>query len=262
MDYKTHITGVFDRAAILYGKFGNHHFNHFAERLIFHAPAFPGAQVLDIATGRGALLQHLIPQVGKEGKIIGIDISPEMIAQTRLFFQRENVELHCMDAEHLPFSEHAFDRIYCGFGLMFFPNLKKTLQEWKRVLKPGGKIAVSTFGSSGWTRQIMAEKLRHLGINPQVVLHPLQTEESLRALFDPEGFSSLTIIPDRLDHVFTNFDHWWECLFGHASRSALEQLTFTQMSQLREELIDALSAANRSDGFHEEYHAWYTIAST
>ena len=79
MNYKTHISGVFDRSAPTYGGFGAHYFDLFADRLLSHAKSFPGANVLDVAMGRGAILKRVIPVIGKEGKAVGIDLSPKMI---------------------------------------------------------------------------------------------------------------------------------------------------------------------------------------
>ena len=83
MDYKAHISEIFDRSAPGYGSFGTHYFDIFAERLIKLAQGFKGAHILDVATGRGSILKRVLPQIGKEGKIIGIDLSPKMIEETR-----------------------------------------------------------------------------------------------------------------------------------------------------------------------------------
>lgn len=50
-----------------------------------------------------------------------------------------------MDAEHLDFPDATFDRVLCGFGVMFFPNQNRALGEFRRVMKPGGRVAVSTW---------------------------------------------------------------------------------------------------------------------
>jgi ubiquinone/menaquinone biosynthesis C-methylase UbiE len=50
-----------------------------------------------------------------------------------------------MDAEHLDFADSTFDRVLCGFGIMFFSDQLRALGEFRRVLKSGGRLAVSTW---------------------------------------------------------------------------------------------------------------------
>jgi ubiquinone/menaquinone biosynthesis C-methylase UbiE len=49
-----------------------------------------------------------------------------------------------MDAEYLALADAVFDRVFCAFGIMFFPDLPHAMKEFSRVLRPGGKRAVST----------------------------------------------------------------------------------------------------------------------
>ena len=49
-----------------------------------------------------------------------------------------------MDAEKLEFPDNSFDFVFCGFALFFFPSILKAVSEFKRVLKPGGRLVVST----------------------------------------------------------------------------------------------------------------------
>lgn len=262
MNDKAQIADVFDRTALTYGGFGTHYFDIFADRLLSHVQGFPGANVLDVATGRGAILKRVLPAIGKEGKAVGVDISPKMIEETKREIREPNVFLYCMDAEQLCFEDHSFDLVYCGFALAFFPDPKKALNECKRVLKPGGKFAVSTWGKMGAPRRILQEKLISMGVNPMVTAHPRCSAEELSTLFTEAGFSAIQIVQDNLEHLYANFDHWWDCLWKHAMRKVMEQLGDNQLMFLKTELNRELENANRPDGFHEDFEVFYTIAST
>ena len=262
MDYKTHIAEVFDRSASQYGEFGTHYFDIFAERLIRLAQAFKGASVLDVATGRGSILKRVLPLIGAGGKLVGIDLSPKMIEENQNAIKAENLSFHCMDAESLDFADGSFDLLYCGFALFFFLDIKKALREFQRVLKPGGKIAISTWGEIGHSRRVFKERVASFGIDPNVTAHSMPTSAELHALFVEAGFTSIQIVPDQLDHLYVNFDHWMECLWHHGTRSSLEQLNEEQLHILKAQLCEELESENRPDGFHEEFNVFYTIASS
>lgn len=257
MDYKQDIAEVFNRRASSYGRFGTHYFDIFADRLLSYCKVFPGASVLDVATGRGAILKRVIAPIGTEGKAVGIDLSSQMIEETKREIREKNISLYCMDAEQLGFEDHSFDIIYCGFALFFFPNLKKAMQEFRRVLKPEGKIAVSIWGKEAITERVLFEKLHSYGLDRAIFCHTLSSDE-MTASFEAAGFTSIQIIQDTLDHLYVNFDHWWECL---KQQNALEKLTEVQLHSMRDQLQRELEMVNRVDGFHEELEVVYAIAS-
>ena len=100
-----------------------------------------------MATGRGAVLLPATEQLGERGTATGIDIAKEMLALTAAEIRRRgisNAGVRSMDAEALEFEDGAFDCITCGFGLSFMPDLGRALAQMRRVLRPGGRIAVST----------------------------------------------------------------------------------------------------------------------
>jgi O-methyltransferase/aklanonic acid methyltransferase len=79
---KAAIIGTFDRAAASYDRIGPGYFAHFGRRLVELAKIAPGAKLLDVATGRGAVLFPAARQVGSKGHVTGIDLSSEMVKTT------------------------------------------------------------------------------------------------------------------------------------------------------------------------------------
>ena len=73
------IVGVFSRAAATYDRIGPQCFAHFGQRLVERAHLTPGADVLDVAAGRGAILFAAAQQVGPSGQVRGIDFSADMV---------------------------------------------------------------------------------------------------------------------------------------------------------------------------------------
>ena len=117
--------------------------------------AAPGESVLEVGFGTGHSLVSLAAAVGPEGKVYGIDISDEMVdlAQERLTHAglNDRSELRRGDAEHLPYDENSLDAIFFSFTLELFdtPQIPIVLNECKRVLKPGGRIAVVAVSREG-----------------------------------------------------------------------------------------------------------------
>jgi ubiquinone/menaquinone biosynthesis C-methylase UbiE len=101
-------------------------------------------RVLDIATGTGLSAETALAVVGPTGHVAGIDISPAMVAKAReRLGDAPNVALSVEDGEALPFPDESFDAVLCNLGLLFFPDPVRGLMEFRRVLRPGGRVAVS-----------------------------------------------------------------------------------------------------------------------
>ena len=117
----------------------------------------PGEHVLDLACGTGLLTLAAAHTVGAAGKVLGTDLSGQMIevAQHRAREQQlSNVSFARMDAEQLDLPDATFDAVLCSLGLMYVPHPQRAVREWLRVLKPGGRIVVTVWGkrvNCGWS---------------------------------------------------------------------------------------------------------------
>src|SRR4051812_27442271 len=147
-DIKTTIAEVFGRAAATYDRLGTQFFGYFGGKLVEYTDVPAGARVLDVATGRGAALFPVAEKVGPSGEVIGIDLAAEMVEQTALDIQTRgirNARAMQMDAEDLRFPDGSFDLVLCGAAIFFMPDARHALAEFKRVLKSGGLLALSTW---------------------------------------------------------------------------------------------------------------------
>src|SRR5262249_16657474 len=122
-------------------------FAHFGRQLVAAAKIQPGQRVLDVASGRGAVLFPCAEQVGVTGQVVGVNLAHEMVRTTNEEVARRGISarVQVMDAEHLDFADATFDRVVCGFGIMFLPDQMRALSEFRRVTKSGGRLAVSTW---------------------------------------------------------------------------------------------------------------------
>lgn len=107
-----------------------------------------GDSVLDIATGPGEPALSVAAVVGTEGKVVGIDPIPEMVAGARRTADRlglKNVQFDVAFADLLPFRNDTFDAVISRFGVMFFPSPAEGIREMLRVLKPRRKMALAVW---------------------------------------------------------------------------------------------------------------------
>ena len=108
-----------------------------------------GMQVLDLGCGSGAFTTFVARAVGEKGKVYALDIQADMLKQLENKLSRpenkdiKNIKLIEGNAYELPFDDASLDLVYMVTVLQEIPDRNKTLAEVKRVLKPGGLLAVT-----------------------------------------------------------------------------------------------------------------------
>ncbi len=109
-----------------------------------------GSRILDVAAGTGESTLMAAARVGPKGHVLAADVSPSMLnvaAEAARKAGFTNVETRVMNAENLELDTDSFDAVVCRIALMLFPNPAKALTEMRRVVKPGGKIAVMVYAA-------------------------------------------------------------------------------------------------------------------
>ena len=102
-----------------------------------------GENVLDAGCGTGLLLEQEALAVGPQGRAEGVDSSDDMLAHARARCERlAQVNLQEGNVDSLPFDDSSFDALSCTQTLLYVDRLQAALQEYHRVLKPGGRIAI------------------------------------------------------------------------------------------------------------------------
>ncbi|ATF13012.1 demethylmenaquinone methyltransferase [Brevibacillus sp. HB1.2] len=104
----------------------------------------PGHTALDVACGTADWTIALAKAVGKEGSVVGLDFSQNMLDVGAYKVANagvgNNVKLVNADAMNLPYEDHTFDFVTIGFALRNVPDVQQVLNEMARVVKPGGKV--------------------------------------------------------------------------------------------------------------------------
>jgi SAM-dependent methyltransferase len=173
-------------------------FGPWAEDLVALAAPQPGERVLDVACGPG-VVARLAARAAAPGRVIGLDINPGMLRVARSLPSEQPIFWQQGSALHLPFPDEAFDVVLCQQGVQFFPDRAAGLWEMRRVLVPGGRMAVAVWGpierSPGFA-VLAAAVERHIGPAPALAARSpfsLPDTGDLRHLMDGAGLRQVEV---------------------------------------------------------------------
>lgn len=238
---------VFDRAAPTYDRVGVSFFDRIAEALLERVALQPGEQVVDIGTGRGAVLVPAAHAVGRSGRAVGVDLAPGMVERTAADTAAlPQVEVLMGDAADPPV-DGPFDAVLSSMMLFFLPDPAASLRRWAGMLAPDGRLGLVTFLLSARMGR-MAAVLRSFLPEQTTAWDPSAPAPPFELVADPQWLDRQLHLADledvhadviELDTVFDDIDQWWAWQWSHGGREQLEQVP--------EDRHDALLAAMRTE---------------
>ena len=152
-----------------------------------------GEVVLDLGSGAGFDCFLAARQVGPSGKVIGVDMTPEMIAKARENARKggfQNVEFRLGEIEHLPSADNSVDLIISNCVINLAPDKKQVFQEALRVLKPGGRLMISDIV---WLQEIPQAIRESAGAYVACLSGAVRREEYLAAI-QAVGFEGVRVV--------------------------------------------------------------------
>jgi ubiquinone/menaquinone biosynthesis C-methylase UbiE len=153
----------------------------------------PGDVVLDLGSGAGFDCFLAARHVGQRGHVIGVDMTPEMIAKARLNAQKmelKNIEFRLGEIEHLPVADASVDVIISNCVINLSPDKPRVYREAFRVLKPGGRLAISDIVLLfPLPEQFRGELSRHYA----ECVAGAATADELREMLSAAGFVNVSI---------------------------------------------------------------------
>ena len=263
-----HLVDFFDRIAPVYDTWAGGQHARVAGRLVELAAPRKGEHVLDVGTGTG-LVAHLVAPKVSPGHVIGIDLSDRMLSIARTKAAK-NVQFLGMAAERLVFKPGTFDLVTMGEALAYLADPADALAEAHRVLRSGGRLAVSCHRRSLNTR---AQDLFFQGLAPLARRHYLSLP---RYSSERARFGEPDVLPSLLGDAGFESTRLTEMVTGGRAQDAREwtelmagagPLPYTLIRSLgpryRTELEDEVEMAMASLGDPDDafrYHHSYLLA--
>ncbi|HYE55992.1 MAG TPA: class I SAM-dependent methyltransferase [Chitinophagaceae bacterium] len=220
-----------------------------------------GHRVLDVAAGAGEQSIDTARKVGPSGYVLATDISPNILEFAHKMAKEagiNNIETQVMDGENLTLEDETFDAVISRVGLIYFPDQQKALQEMRRVLKPGGKVAAIVYSTPDKNKffSIPVGIIRkRASLPPPLPGHPgpfsLGAEGVIEAAFTKAGF--INVVSVRVDSPVL-LPSAKECVrFERESFGALHQmmsgLDEDGKRSVWEEIEQELKQFETADGF-------------
>ena len=247
------VTGIWDRAAATYDRTGPPFFSHFGRRLVELAQIPGGATVLDVATGRGAMLFPAAKRVGRDGYAIGVDLSTAMVRETVAEIRTSELkraEVCRMDGARLAFPGASFDFVLCGAAPSF-----KFVPEFYRVLRPDGQVGMTVivgfewladaFRSTSPEQDAQASDETDGGDSPS-----LEWSKGLKQMLSEAGFRDVRVIQDETVFVYANEEQWWATMWTLGFRGAMEEMDPTTLDRFEAGVRASIQAFKQPDGIH------------
>jgi ubiquinone/menaquinone biosynthesis C-methylase UbiE len=241
-------------------------FAPWAARLVEVGQPRPGERVLDVGCGTGVVARRVAALIGSTGRIVGLDLSPDMLAVARRAAEREGAAIDWREgrAESLPFPDGGFDLALCQFALMFFADRPAALAEMRRVLAPGGRVALSVW--QGLDRHPFYQTLheviqRRLGMSGVQEIFALGEADAVRALLTEAGFRRVEIEPVAMTARFPNPEAFLagEIDVDTAAIPSMQRLDAearrTIVAAIREEMAAPLREVTQGDHVVIPFHA-------
>lgn len=132
-----------------------------AEDLLRKASLARGERVLDVGCGTGVATRLAAEKVGPDGRVVGLDNNPGMLAVAQSSSTGQSIEWRHGSADNMPFPDETFDVVLCQLSLQFMPDQPLALREMRRLLVPGGRLVLNVPGPADPLFSSLADAMEH-----------------------------------------------------------------------------------------------------
>ncbi len=202
----------------------------------------PGARVLDVCCGTGASALPAADLVGPKGFVIAVDLAERLLELGRAKAAQRglgNIEFRVGDMEDLGFPDGHFDAVVCVFGIFFVPDMVKQVRELWRMVRPGGQLAITTWGPRIFEPiySVWRETVKTVRADLVNAFNPWDRRtdpDSVSRLLVDGGVTRARIVPEEGAQPLRSPEDWWTIALGSGLRWTIEQMGPSIAAQVRE----------------------------
>ncbi len=233
---------------------------HIADRLDLRGDE----RVLDVATGTGHVALELAARLPR-GRATGVDFSAGMLVQARQKAVARgiaNVEFAEMDMQELRFPDGQFDAAVCAFGIFFVEDMETTLAHIASKVRPGGRVALSTFQLDYFRplRQLLLDRLAAHGVPlPPQTWERVATEAGCRTLFATAGLRDVRTEARNMGYWLADENEWWDVVWNAGFRRMLSQLPAADLPRFRADHLREVAALKTAQGLRLDIGVLFTV---
>jgi ubiquinone/menaquinone biosynthesis C-methylase UbiE len=265
------VAALFDALAATYDAVGVDFFQPIAAGLLAALEPRPGERWLDLGCGRGAVLLPAAAAVGPGGAAVGLDVSPAMVAQARALAAERglgNVEVAVGDAQGPRPTAGQFDVLASSLVLFFLEDPGAALAAWRALLRPGGRLGITTFGpvDPRWERvdavfePYLSPAMRDARTSGR--RGPFASDAGVEALVEAAGYAGVRTVRGSVTVRFADAAHWYAFTWSTAQRAMWLSVPEAERPRVRAEAEGRLLEAREPDGsIRFEQGVRYTLAS-
>jgi ubiquinone/menaquinone biosynthesis C-methylase UbiE len=239
-DAQSRAAFAYNAAADFYDASPLSFWNYFGRRTIELLSLPIGARALDVCCGAGASALPAAEFVGPSGKVIAVDISQKLLELARTKATGlTNIEFELGDMLALRFSNESFDAVVCVFGIFFVPDMEMAVRELWRCVRPGGQLAVTTWGPNFFEPANSAfwRSIKKVRADLHKSFHPwdrINNPESLEKILKQGGVELPKVIAEHHLHPIKSAEDWWTITLGSGYRATIEQLSQSERERVKE----------------------------
>lgn len=237
---------AYNAAADYFDAPANSYWTRIGRRTIARLNLKPGDSVLDVGCGAGASAIRAAEIVGPSGKVLGIDLAENLLTLARLKAAGRGltaVTFQVGDMEHLDFADATFDAVVSVFSIFFVSDMVRQVAEFWRMVKPGGKLAITTWGDGMfspiyevWRQAVCSERANlFTAFN---CWDRINTVEAVRQLMRDGGVTDVEVIAEDSQQPIRCSVDVWAIAMGSGLRGTIEALEPVAAGRVRAMLIN------------------------
>lgn len=209
----------------------------------------PGANVLDVCCGSGASAIPAAEIVGSSGRVLGVDLAENLLELAQRKAQERgltNIEFRHSDFEFLDPADETFDAVVCVLGIFFVTDMPAAVRHLWRLVRPGGQLAVTTWGprvlepgnSAFWGAVRAEQPSLYKTFSPWDRINEPAT---LSAVLLEGGVQAQEVLAEEDYQPLHSPEDFWTIALGSGYRGTIEQLGPAARDRVRRATLDSLS---------------------